>query len=77
MAMTETPPETMAAMPTNASPSGLPQEQLQTWLEWVQEDLRRVEARCEYLEAARTQLREQERLLTELIHSSGPLTARR
>ena len=76
MAMTQTPPDNVAPMPASPAPSGLPQEQLQTWLEWVQDDLRRVEARCDYLEAARTQLREQERLLTELIHSSGPLTAR-
>lgn len=74
---TETPANGAAPTNANPAPSGLPQEQLQTWLEWVQDDLRRVEARCEYLEAARTQLREQERLLTELLHSSGPLTARR
>ena len=51
--------------------SGLPPEQLYTWLEWVQDDLRRVETRIEYLEAARSQLREQERLLGELLSSSG------
>jgi hypothetical protein len=31
----------------------LPAEQLYTWLEWVQDDLRRLEARLEYLESAR------------------------
>jgi hypothetical protein len=56
-----------------APPTGLPSEQLYTWLEWVQDDLRRVESRLEYLEAARAQLREQERLLSELMRSSGPL----
>jgi hypothetical protein len=56
-----------------APPTGLPPEQLHTWLEWVQDDLRRIESRLEYLEAARAQLREQERLLGELLHSSGPL----
>ena len=75
MAMTTQAP----SMPTsrngaNTPPTGLPQEQLHTWLEWVQDDLRRVEARLEYLEAARSQLKEQERLLGELLHSSGPLT---
>jgi hypothetical protein len=39
----------------------------------VQDDLRRLEARLEYLEAARSQLREQERLLSELLHASGPV----
>ena len=29
---------------------GLPPEQLYTWLEWVQDDLRRVETRLEFLE---------------------------
>jgi hypothetical protein len=61
---------------TNTPPTGLPAEQLYTWLEWVQDDLRRIEARLEYLEAARGQLREQERLLGELLHSSGPLGTR-
>jgi hypothetical protein len=76
MAMTQ-----MPAMPTsrnagNAPPTGLPAEQLHTWLEWVQDDLRRIESRLEYLEAARSQLREQERLLNELLQSSGPLARR-
>jgi hypothetical protein len=57
-------------------PTGLPSEQLYTWLEWVQEDLRRIEARLEYLHAARDQLVEQERLLGELLASSGPLSRR-
>ena len=55
-------------------PTGLPAEQLHTWLEWVQDDLQRLEARLEYLEAARTQLREQERLLSELLETSRPLS---
>ena len=54
-------------------PSGLPTEQLYTWLEWVQDDLQRLEARLEYLDAARTQLREQERLLSELLDASRPI----
>jgi hypothetical protein len=56
-----------------APPTGLPPEQLYTWLEWVQDDLRRLESRLQYLESARSQLREQERLLSELLQTSKPL----
>jgi hypothetical protein len=59
--------------PNGASPTGLPSEQLYTWLEWVQDDLRRVETRLEFLEAARQKLREQERLLGELLAASSPI----
>jgi hypothetical protein len=62
--------------PGATPPTGLPPEQLYTWLEWVQDDLRRIEARIEYLEAARAQLREQERLLGELLQASAPLSRR-
>ncbi|HWS48353.1 MAG TPA: hypothetical protein VN636_20990 [Acidimicrobiia bacterium] len=60
--------------PSGTPPTGLPSEQLYTWLEWVQDDLRRVETRLEYLEAARSQLREQERLLSELLRTAGPVS---
>jgi hypothetical protein len=75
MAMTTQLPTSTASGPaaTAAPPTGLPAEQLYTWLEWVQDDLRRLEARLDYLESARSQLREQERLLSELLHASGPL----
>ncbi len=56
-----------------APPTGLPPEQLYTWLEWVQDDLRRIESRLDFLEAARTKLREQERLLGELLAASSPI----
>jgi hypothetical protein len=85
MAMTTRLP-TSADAPTDAPtarrngstppPTGLPSEQLYTWLEWVQDDLRRIEARLEYLNAARDQLAEQERLLGELLASAGPLSRR-
>ncbi len=55
-------------------PSGLPTEQLYTWLEWVQDDLRRIETRLEFLEAARSKLREQERLLGELLVATSPVS---
>jgi hypothetical protein len=75
MAMTTQLPRGTANEPaaTAAPPTGLPAEQLYTWLEWVQDDLRRLEARLEYLESARSQLREQERLLSELLRASGSL----
>ncbi len=76
MAMTTQLPRGTANGPaaTAAPPTGLPSEQLYTWLEWVQDDLRRLEARLDYLESARSQLHEQERLLTELLHASGALS---
>jgi len=75
MAMTTQLPRGTANEPaaTAAPPAGLPAEQLYTWLEWVQDDLRRLEARLDYLESARSQLREQERLLSELLDASSPL----
>jgi hypothetical protein len=79
MSMTTQMPN-LAARPNGngaTPPTGLPPEQLYTWLEWVQDDLRRVETRIEYLEAARSQLREQERLLGELLSSSGSLANNR
>ena len=54
--------------------AGLPPEQLYTWLEWVQDDLRRIDANIAELEHARAQLREQERLLGELLNSAAPLS---
>jgi hypothetical protein len=73
MAMTTQLPRGTASEPaaTAAPPTGLPAEQLYTWLEWVQDDLRRLEARLDYLESAKGQLQEQERLLTELLRASG------
>jgi hypothetical protein len=72
MAMsTQIPMETQA--PTGVPQTGLPTEQLYTWLEWVQDDLRRIETRLEFLEAARSKLREQERLLGELLAASSPV----
>jgi hypothetical protein len=76
MAMTTQLPRGSANDPaaTAAPPTGLPAEQLYTWLEWVQDDLRRLEARLDYLESARGQLQEQERLLSELLHASGAIS---
>ena len=76
MAMSTQMPPTNAAVADKgaaAPPTGLPPEQLYTWLEWVQDDLRRVESRLQFLEAARNKLREQERLLGELLAASSPV----
>ena len=40
------------------------------WLERVQDDLRRVRARVEFLEAERSRLDVQQRLVSELLASS-------
>jgi hypothetical protein len=77
MATTQMPAQMPANGRTAAMPAaGLPPEQLFTWLEWVQDDLRRVDAQLQTLESARSQLKEQERLLQELLHASGAITAR-
>jgi hypothetical protein len=73
MATTARMPAALSAGPASAPPTGLPSEQLYTWLEWVQDDLRRVESRLQFLEAARNKLREQERLLGELLAASSPV----
>jgi hypothetical protein len=73
-------PMAISPMPVGAgdmtakTAAGLPPEQLYTWLEWVQDDLRRIDARMQHLESARAQLREQERLLGELLHSAAPFS---
>ena len=54
--------------------SGIPPDQVQGWLESVQEQLRRVQTRIEYLQAEQARLQEQESLLMELLASaSSPL----
>ncbi|HET9729697.1 MAG TPA: hypothetical protein VFR41_09770 [Acidimicrobiia bacterium] len=74
MAMSTQMPTPNANGARGAAPqTGLPAEQLYTWLEWVQDDLRRVETRLEFLEAARSKLREQERLLGELLAASSAM----
>lgn len=51
--------------------SGLPPEQVQAWLDSVQEQIRRVQARVEYLQAELARLQEQESLLLELLASAS------
>lgn len=62
----------MPSMAQNEAPfSGLPPEQVQAWLESVQEQIRRVQARVEYLQAELARLQEQESLLMELLASAS------
>ena len=49
---------------------GLPVDQVHEWLERVQDDLRRVRARLEYLRAEQARLENQQHLLAELLASS-------
>lgn len=51
--------------------SGLPPEQVQAWLESVQDQIRRVQTRIEYLQAEQARLQEQESLLMELLASAS------
>jgi TolA-binding protein len=63
-----------AAMTSTASDqqvSGIPSDQVQSWLDSVQEQIRRVQTRIEYLQAEQARLQEQESLLLELLASAS------
>lgn len=62
----------MATIPTDAPVCGLPPEQVHAWLDSVQDQARRVQARIEYLRAEQSRLHDQERLLVELLASASP-----
>lgn len=51
--------------------SGLPPEQVQAWLDSVQEQVRRVQTRIDYLQSELARLQEQESLLMELMASAA------
>jgi cell division septum initiation protein DivIVA len=55
--------------------SGLPAEQVHAWLESVQDQIRRVQTRIEYLQAEQARLQEQESLLMELMASASSALA--
>jgi cell division septum initiation protein DivIVA len=61
----------MATTPTDQPLSGLPPDQVQAWLESVQDQVRRVQTRIEYLQAEQARLQEQESLLMELLASAS------
>jgi hypothetical protein len=56
-----------AVDPTTA---GLPLDQVRAWLEQVKDDLRKVQARVEYLQFEQTKLQSQHHLVAELISST-------
>jgi uncharacterized membrane protein len=67
---------TTARMPAparavGAASCGLPPEQVHEWLEHVQDDLRRVRARLEFLRAEQARLENQQHLLAELLAASS------
>ena len=70
MTTTSTRMPTPAATRVDAPPCGLPSDQVHQWLEHVQDDLRRVRARLEYLRAEQSRLENQQHLLAELLASS-------
>jgi hypothetical protein len=53
--------------------SGIAADQVQAWLAQVQDDLRKVRARVEYLRAEQARLDEQQRLMAQLLTTSTPL----
>jgi cell division septum initiation protein DivIVA len=59
------------ATATDIPVSGLPPDQVQAWLESVQDQIRRVQTRIEYLQAEQARLQEQESLLMELLASAA------
>jgi len=69
---TRMPTQTPAPTPTraDAQPCGLPSDQVREWLEHVQDDLRRVRARLEFLRAEQDRLENQQHLLAELLAAS-------
>jgi hypothetical protein len=50
--------------------AGLPLDQVRAWLEQVKDDLRKVQARVEYLQFEQTKLQSQHHLVAELISST-------
>jgi hypothetical protein len=53
--------------------AGLPLEQVRAWLEQVKDDLRKVQARVEYLQFEQTRLQSQHHLVAELMSSTGAI----
>ena len=61
------------AAPTGDQPDGgLPVDQIRAWLEQVKDDLRKVQARVQFLELEHVRLQDQHHLVTELVTSSNP-----
>jgi hypothetical protein len=64
---------TRAPVPARVEPAGtgLPSEQVHAWLEQVQDDLRLVRARLEYLRTEQSRLESQQHLLAELLAATS------
>ena len=69
---TRMPTQTPAPAPprADAQTCGLPSDQVHEWLEHVQDDLRRVRARLEFLRDEQERLENQQHLLAELLAAS-------
>ncbi len=57
--------------PVEPPSAGLPLEQVRAWLEQVKDDLRKVQARVEYLQFEQTRLQGQHHLVAELASSTA------
>lgn len=58
---------------SSSSNAGIAADQVSAWLERVEDDLRKVRARMEYLHHEQARLEAQQSLVTELLTSSTPL----
>ena len=56
--------------PVEVPSAGLPLDQVRAWLEQVKDDLRKVQARVEYLQFEQTRLQGQRHLVAELISAT-------
>jgi hypothetical protein len=56
--------------PVGAPSAGLPLDQVRAWLEQVKDDLRKVQARVEYLQFEQSRLQGQQHLVAELISAT-------
>jgi hypothetical protein len=71
---TPVPPRAPAAIPHVGMPgAGISPDQVRAWMQQVQDDLRKVRARVEYLRVEQARLDEQQRLMAQLLTSSTPL----
>ncbi len=57
----------------DAGGAGLPLDQVRAWLEQVKEDLRKVQARVEYLQFEQDRLQGQHHLVAELMSATTPV----
>ena len=58
---------------SSANDAGLPLDQVRAWLEQVKDDLRRVQARVEFLQMEQSRLQGQHHIVAELFSSTTPV----